>query len=194
MISTGLGMPRCAPLWILAGLATAAPAAAEPVTWADLEGATVEAEQTRNQVVRRQRELKFRLDDQMKVIVEPDNVINFSFRTTAHTPQGSRKLPPLGGMFTLDQQRPIGSYGGGKALWTFKDGSLEFIRTFLSGALRIIFAFERGADGNLTCNSTFAFAREDGSGEIRMLAVNGEEQTLVRAELVSSQCKVSKKN
>jgi hypothetical protein len=183
----------CTLWWGLIGAVGAAPAFAQTVTWSELEGVTVEAEHTRDQVIRRQRQFKVQVKDVMKVVIETDKTIDYSVNTTVRGPRGTRELRPLGGLFTLDQPRDVGSRGGGKALWTFADGTLIFVRTFLSGALRTTFAFERGAEG-LTCETKFAFAREDGSGEIRMIAPDGEKQTIVSAEQISSRCTIRRKS
>jgi hypothetical protein len=174
-------------LLLLAALAV--PANGQTVAWSDLEGLTVLAETTRQQVVQRQQTIQLRVHDVMTVSIDPGNIINFLNNTTVHGPGGANRLEPAAATFTLEVTRPVARDGGGDAVWRFADGTLTFIRTFPSGARRMTFAFARGPNG-LTCTASFAFAREDGGGPVRTVTPQGQPQTILSATQLSSQCKV----
>jgi hypothetical protein len=124
--------------------------------------------------------------------VESENTIKLTVRTTTHSRRGTRREAPRSATFTLDEAREIPSRGGGEGVWTFADGTLTSIRTFKSGARRVSFAFARGADG-LTCAASFAFAREDGSGPVRLRSRSGDRDVvIVSAKQVSSTCRVTR--
>ena len=172
---------------LLAGLAV--PASAQTIAWSDLEGRTVLAEITREQVVQRQHQVKLRVHDDIRLSIGPADIIRFSNSSTVHSPGGANKLDPVDTAFTLNETRRVARDGGGDAVWQFSDGTLTFIRTFQAGARRMTFAFARGSDG-LTCSAGFAFAREDGKGPVRMTTPQGQQQTIVSAKQLSSKCKV----
>ena len=181
--------------WSIVGLATLTfPAFTQPVAFSELEGFAVEADIHRAQDVRREgKTAPVRIHQNWKFSIGAENSIALTVNTTAQTPKGTRKGEPNIGTFTLDEPRKVPSRGGGEAVWKFADGTLSFIRTFPSGAYRAHFAFARDSSG-LTCNVTEAFAREDGSGEIRLeSAVGGGQVTIVSAKQLPLTCKVSKK-
>jgi hypothetical protein len=175
---------------ILLLVAAAAAAAGQVVTFADVEGITLEADIRRTQVVRRDRRtISLNVEQNWKVVIGDDKTISFTLHVRSQGPRRTRK-DQRGGMFILDKPRDVASRGGGEAVWTFADGTLTFVRTFRSGARRLSIAFERGADG-LTCSASFAFARQDGSGPIRLEGLSGREQVIVRAKQISSTCSIT---
>jgi hypothetical protein len=177
----------------IASLAT--PTWGQPVTFAELEGLAVEADIVREQTNRRDgRTFSTKVDTNWAVAVGPDKTITSTVRTTSQNQRRTRRDEPQTGTFTLDEARPMPNQGGGDGIWTFADGTLTFIRTFKSGARRVSFAFARAGDG-LTCTATFAFAREDGSGPVRLESrFSGRDVTILGARQVSSTCRVAKQD
>ena len=180
-----------APCLLLCLLAGSVPAACEEVKLADLEGRIVEAKFSREQVVRRAG-LTFpvRIDGNWRIAIKPEKQLDVTYKATAHTPRGTREAKPISGTVTLDE--PGRTPAGGQRLWTFADGTLTLVRTYEAGAYRIAFSFAGNADGP-TCKVKEAFAREGGTGEIKLDSpFGGGQVTIVRAKQVSASCKVGK--
>jgi hypothetical protein len=167
-------------------------AAGQAITVADLEGAIIEAEIVRAQTVRRDgRTIDLRIRQSWRITVDVDNVVSLKTRTTSYGPRRTRE-EQQSGTYTLDEPQHIKSRGGGEAAWTFADQTLTFVRTYPSGARRVTFVFARVSNG-LTCAASFAFARQEGGAPVRVKSLSGHEQTIVRAQQVSSNCKVTQK-
>ena len=184
---------RRAPPALLLLATLAGPAAAQTVAWPELEGLVVQAEITRQQVAQRQKTFEQRVHDVIKISIEPGDFIDYSITTTVHGPGGTTKLDPAGALYRLNVVRHIAGggrgAGAGDALWTFADGTLSFLRTYPAGARRHTIAFARDSTG-LKCTASTAFAREDGSGPVRIQAPDGQFTTILRFTPLSSQCKV----
>jgi hypothetical protein len=167
----------------------------QEVTFADLEGLAIEAEIVREQVNRRDgRTFPVQVKQTWTVMVEGGKTIKTTVRAVARGARRTRETEPLSAVDTLDQPRQVVSQGGGEAVWTFADGVLTYIRTYPSGARRIGFSFARGPDG-LTCVANFAFARENGTGDIRLDSrFSGRNTTIVSARQLSSNCRVAKRD
>ena len=173
----------------------ATPACGQAVTFADLDGHVIEARFVREQENRRDgKTFSVTVRQNWMVSIGPEKAITFTVRSRVQGPRRVRDMGPLSGSYTLDETREVETQGGGNAIWTFADETLTFIRTYRAGARRITFAFERGPDG-LTCTAGFAFAREDGSGPLRLKGLaSGRDTEIVQARLVSSTCRVAKKD
>jgi hypothetical protein len=173
-------------------LAFADAALSQPVTADDLEGLVVEAAIDRDQTVRRGgRTFPVKVHQRWKLTIDADKTVAFTMQPSAQTPRGRRTAKASSGMFTLEEAVEVRSRGGGEAVWTFADGTLTFLRTFPSGAYRVSFAFARAGD-RLTCTADSAYARENGTGAIRLESpFGGGEVTIVRSRQVSSRCTVS---
>jgi len=167
----------------------------DPVTLVELAGSVIEAKVIREQVVRREgRTFPVRSQDDIKLVIGADNRIEQSVTVTSDTARGQRKGPTRTGVYTLGEQRPIGTLGGGNGILTFEDGALTFIRTFKEGAVKRIFAFSRGPDG-LSCTANQTFGREGGVGDLNMnSAIDGTPVIIVSFKQISSTCRVLKQS
>ena len=180
--------------WLIVAIAlSSTPAWGQSVTFAELEGLVIEAEIVREQVNRREgRTFPVKVQQNWTVTIEPERTIKAAVNVTARGARRTRETEPLSSVSTLDQPRKVASQGGGEAVWTFTDGVLAFIRTYPSGARRIGFSFARAPDG-LTCTASFAFARENGTGAIRLDSrFSGRDTTIVSAKQLSSSCRVAR--
>lgn len=165
---------------------------AETITLSDLAGAAIEANINRRQNMQRDgRSYSIRTHQNWKFEINADNSIDMTVNTTFETPRGARKAPPNSGRFSLDDARDVMSRGGGKGIWNFDDGALHFTRTFPSGAYRAHFTFSR-VDGELWCEVTEAFARQDGNRPITLASpVDGAKVTIIDSQQEPSDCKVN---
>jgi hypothetical protein len=167
----------------------------DPVKFTELAGSVIEARVVRDQVVRREgRTFPVRSQDDIKLVIGADNRIEQSVTVTSDTPRGQRKGPTRTGVWSLGEQRPIGSLGGGNGILTFENGVLTFIRTFKEGAVRRTFAFSRGPDG-LSCDANQAFGREGSVGDLTMnSAIDDNPIIVVSSKQISSTCRVVKQS
>ena len=162
---------------------------AEPVTFADLAGLSVEADVHRIQDIRRDgRSASIKGHQNWKISINADKTIDVTVNTTFVGPQGKRTAPPNTGRFTLDESQEMRSRGGGQGAWNFADGTLSFIRTFPSGAYRAHFEFARSETG-ITCSVTEAFAREGGTRNITVESPFGGQVTIINSKQMSSVCR-----
>src|SRR5262245_46040030 len=177
----------------LAVVLLSTPASGQAVTFADLDGHMIQARITREQTNQRDgKTFTVTVHQNWRVSIGPANKIEFSVRSIVQGPRRVRDTGPLSGSYTLDESREVGTQGGGDAAWTFADGALAFIRTYPAGARRLSFAFARGPDG-LTCTATFAFAREDGSGPVRLKSrFSRRDAEILDARQASSTCRVTR--
>ena len=127
-----------------------------------------------------------------KISVREGKFLEFSVETTGRTRRGTRKFEPQVGTFTLGRPKQVVSQGGGEAAWDFSDSTLTFIRTYPEGAYRIRFQFSRAAK-EFKCSANAAFARENGTGQIKLKSPgNGAVTVITSARQISSSCKVTK--
>jgi hypothetical protein len=189
MNSQAIAYPSLA---LVIGLA-AVPAWAQAVTFAELEGLTIEANIVRDQVVRREgSQFLTENDVRWKVVIGPGGAIENTLSQTSHTARGEHKSRPRTVSYVLGKEHQEWSQGGGTAVWEFTDGTLTYMRTFSQGAYRADVAVSRGPAG-LICSITDSFGREDGRGALVMQSViDGSEVTILSSHLVSSTCRVIK--
>jgi hypothetical protein len=166
-------------------------ALAEAITLSDLAGAAVEANINRRQNMQRDgRAYSVQTHQNWKFEVGADNSIDMRVNTTFKTARGTRTAPPNSGRFSLEDVRDVMSRGGGKGIWNFDAEALHFTRTFPSGAYRAHFTFSR-VDGELRCEVTEAFARQDGNKPITLASpVDGAKVTIIDSKQEPSDCKV----
>jgi hypothetical protein len=167
----------------------------DPVKFPELAGSVIEARVVRDQIVRRNgRTFPVRSQDDLKLVIGPDDRIEQSVTVTSDTRRGQRKGPTRTGMFILGEQRLVGALGGGNSAFTFADGVLTFIRTFREGAVKRTFAFSRRPDG-LSCTANQTFAREEGVGDLAMdSAIDNVPVVIVSYKQISSTCRVAKQS
>jgi hypothetical protein len=173
-------------------LTISAPAQGQTVTFADLDGALIEAHVVRQQVIWREaKQIPVRVENNLQLVVGPGDKIQHTVTSTSHTPRGTKRSESRTSSHTLERPREVRSQGGGDALYVFLDGTLTFLRTYKGGAFKRAFAFERDKEG-LTCAVTEAFAREDGVGPIFLDSfIDGVATIVVSSKQLSSTCRVA---
>jgi hypothetical protein len=173
--------------------AQSAPISAQAVNWSDLDGVVVDAEIHRDQRTGRHGlTASVAIHQTWRISIAADKSLEFTVTTTARGPGAPGRPLTNSGTATLDEPRQVPSFGGGTTVWEFADGTLTFFRTFRSGAYRAHFAFVRAPSG-LACSVSEAFARENGTGEIRMQPDSGGEITIISSKLLASSCKVTER-
>jgi hypothetical protein len=184
-------------MWSLASLAAvpAAPASAQVVMLAELDGAAIESRTIRQQTVRTggvDRSGRFQSD--LEVFFGPGHVVRIKQTTTWHGPDGR------GGPM-INQQAPLRigtpkvamNRGGGYRLAVFLDGTLTFMRTYRQGGYKIEIRLARAADG-LTCTSRETYLRELGADSIAMDSLSsGRPAVVVSSKQISSACRLIKR-
>jgi hypothetical protein len=179
---------------ILAPALLATPALAEEkVTFAELQGASLEATFVIDQVVRRNgREIPVRVENDWKIQFHAGDVIHHTTTPTVTGPRGQRKGAVSSAQFTLGKSQTVMGRGGGQGLYTFSDGNLVFMRTFKKGAFRMSIAFAHQSD-KLGCTVNASLAREGGVGGLEMASgVDGQPIAIMSYKQVSSVCHLKK--
>lgn len=188
--------PLGARLLATLALLTVMPAAAsaQAVSFADLQGATVEASVTYRQDRRTASgETSGEVRQNWRLVIGPGEAIQYTSTITASGPRGSRSSAPNAGTARLGRPGQARSHGGGHGLWVFMGGTLTFLRTYQGeGGYKRSITFRRGA-GGFTCSIRTAFARENGRGPVRFTSpISGSEVEILRAQPISSSCRVLK--
>jgi hypothetical protein len=167
----------------------------DPVKFAELDGSVIEASIVRDQIVRREgKTFPVRFQNDIKLVIGPNDRIQSSVTPTADTPRGRRVGRTLMGPFLLEKKQSLTSLGGGEGVFLFKEGVLTFIRTFKSGAIKRDIAFSRTPDG-LSCAAEENFAREEGAGDLAMnSAIDDQSAIIVSSKQISSTCRVMKQS
>jgi hypothetical protein len=177
--------------------AMCAPAQAQDaLKFSDLEGWEVRANIIHEQVIRREgRDRTVKNERDLKVVFGPAESIGLTVIPTIHR-QSEKRETRAGktshASFTLGEVRDVSAAGGGTAVWSFADGTLTSTRTFKEGAARLTVTFTRSGQG-FSCTLTERFARENGTGPLRMTsAVDGAPIVMVSSKQTSSRCTVKK--
>jgi hypothetical protein len=163
----------------------------QAVMLTDLEGAKIHAKLGTEMLAQRQgRQFPVTQDADWQINVQPEQMIDFTFRATARTPRGTRVSPVAGKTIKLDEPW---STENGEAVWQFKDGDLTFVRSHQGGATRTVISLKRDGQ-NLTCTATLVFARERGkNGLVLTSPIDGAPVTILNWKPVSSTCDVTGK-
>jgi len=171
----------------------ATPALSQPVTFADLQGATIEATVVYQQVRRRDGQvLSGETRQSWRTVIGPGDAIQSTTSQTSSSERGTRTSAPRTGSFTLGKPRTVFDLGGGDAVWAFTNGTLNYLRTYRgAGGYKRTFTFTR-AGGGLNCSVRTAFARETGVGRIDLESPFGGRVEILSSKQVSSSCRVSK--
>jgi hypothetical protein len=183
--------PEQAALAMALGL-IATPALSQPVTFADLQGMTIEAAVVYQQQVRRDGQVfANRMRQTWTTVIGPGDAIRSTSSNTSEGPRGSRTSAPRTGSFTLGKPRTVSDLGGGDAVWAFTNGTLNYLRTYRgAGGYKRTFTFTR-AGGGLNCSVRTAFARETGVGRIDLESPFGSQVEILSSKQISSSCRVS---
>jgi hypothetical protein len=165
----------------------------EHVTFAGLAGSVIEASVVRDQIVRREgKTFPVRVQNEIKILIGPDDRIQQSITPTADTRRGRRVGATMTAPFLLGKSRSLYGVGGGEGVVQFEDGVLSFLRTFKRGALKRTIAFSRSPNG-LCCTAEETFAREEGVGDLAMnSAIDGTPVTIISYKQISSTRRVVK--
>jgi hypothetical protein len=165
------------------------------VTFADLDGAVVEASVVLHHVIRRQGEqFPTRAVNGTRIAIVGERLY-VTQTHVSHHPGGVSKGKPMTYSTVLEQPGVTRTMGGGHGLWIFKDGILTTLRIYdQGGAFKRDIAFTRAGKG-FACKVTEGYAREGGTGSVTFNSpINGKRVTVVSARQTSSSCKVTKRN
>jgi hypothetical protein len=169
---------------------TAPMLASRAVTLTDLEGAKIHAKLVTEMLALREgRQGPAIQEIDWQIYMEPEGRISFSFRPTTRTARGTRAAPIRATTVKLGEPW---STDNGEAVWQFKDGELDFVRSYKGGAVRTIISLKRDGQ-NLTCTASSAYAREQGKrGMVLNSPIDGVPVTILSWKLVSSTCNVTR--
>ena len=163
----------------------------QAVTFTDLEGAKIHAKLVTDMLAQRQgRQGPVTQEVDWQINVQPEQMISFNFHATSRSLRGTRASPVRARTVKLDEPWLTDN---GEAVWQFKDGDLNFVRSYQGGAVRTVISLKR--DGQkLTCATTTVFARERGkNGLVLNSAIDGAPVTILSWKPVSSICDVTGK-
>ena len=170
-----------------------APSDGEGVILADLQSAVVELSVVRDQVILNEgRKVATQLRSDVKFSVR-GNRVEGTLDTTTKSPKGTRRGDTKKFIEVIEVPNDTKNFGPGSLVWFFKEGKLIELRVFeRGGAFRREVSFARSPKG-LTCTATEAFARENGTGAIKLKSgVDGAQITVVSSKQVSSTCRIAK--
>jgi hypothetical protein len=175
------------PLLIAAALCLASTnAIAEPVSFADLQGMTLEANWIEDLTFRPEKEKKPRKvtsPRQVTLSFGPEGAIKHQLIRVAgkHSRTDSRQM-------TIEKSQPTGL---GFVRWAFEDGKLVYIETLYSGARRLIVSLDR-KDGKLTCAISIQIAREGNKPVLTLSLANTDKVELLDAKASGGDCTITK--
>ena len=180
--------------WLIAGLMLLgpAPAFAQGVTFADLEGAVVEARVVNDQLIRRDgHEFTVQFTQVSRMVFKPGGLIEWSVAPTSLTPKGLKPGARRQGTSPLGKPGQTESLGGGEGIWLFEEGVLTNLRTYSkSGGYKRTFAFVRKGE-EMNCTAREVFMREEGAGPITLRsAIDNTPMQVLSFKPVTSSCKV----
>jgi hypothetical protein len=165
------------------------------VTIAELNGVVIEAAVVHQQVLLRQGE-KFpnRSEFFEKYVIKGDK-IEGTINPTNHNHWGTRKGKTQTAAATLERPTDSKNFGGGNGVWIFDQGTITNLYVFKGGGAFRREIFLSRTDNGLSCTIKQSFARENGVGSIVWnSSVDGSVLTLVSNKVISSSCKISKRN
>jgi hypothetical protein len=160
-------------------------AAAEPVSFADLQGKTLEANWIEAMTYRPEKEKKPRnitSPRQVTLNFGPDGAITHKLIRAAgkHSRTENREM-------TLGKSQPTGI---GFVRWALEDGQLVYIETLYSGARRLMVSLER-KDGKLTCAISAMIAREGDKPVLTISLANTDKVELLEVKATGGDCSIT---
>ncbi len=166
----------------LSGLA----AAAEPVSFADLQGKTLEANWIEAMTFRPEKEKtprKTTSPRQVTLSFGADGAITHRLVRVAgkHSRAENRQM-------TIGKSQPTGI---GFVRWTLEDGKLVYIETLFSGARRLIVDLDR-KDGKLSCAISAMVAREGNKPVLTISLANNDKVELLEVKASGGDCSIGK--
>lgn len=161
-------------------------AAAQPVSFPDLQGMTIEANWIEDLTFRPLKEKKprnVRSPRQVTLNFGPDGTIQHKLVRVAgkHSRTDNRQM-------TIEKSQPTGL---GFVRWAFEDGNLVYIETLYSGARRLVVGLDR-KDGKLTCAISIQVAREGNKPVLTISLANDEKVELLDVKASGGDCTISK--
>lgn len=164
---------------------TGAAAASEPVSFADLQGKTLEANWIENMTFRPEKEKKPRNTTsprQVTLNFGPDGAIKHHLVRVAgkHSRTENRQM-------TIGKSQPTGI---GFVRWALEDGKLVYIETLFSGARRLIVSLDR-KDGKLTCAISAMVAREGDKPVLTISLANTDKVELLDVKATGGDCSIT---
>jgi len=184
-----------AAVFVLMPAALSLPANAQSVTFADLEGATLQASRTEIRSVR----AGTSQNAEQRVVMA--NTIKFgaggkltpSMIITADGvgPNSTTGTRTWGGN-TVSLNQPYAARDG-QQVWIFEGGTLTVMNTQTNGGHLMKITFARGS-GGITCNISSGFARENGAGGITLGSTTHAKGNVevLSVRQAGSSCRVSK--
>ena len=174
--------------------ASCAGAAAQAVSFEDLQNQTVTASFTYAQTIRRledQRVLNNENRQTMTLRIGPGNRIAQEFRIQV-VAQNGREVGAFKGNIDAELNKPT-RWQHGEMVFLFENSSLVRLQTFDKGGRKITVTFKRGPFG-LDCSVDAPFSKEAGAGS----SVDTTSQTtrqrieILSAKTIASACRVAK--
>lgn len=160
-------------------------AAAEPVSFADLQGKTLEANWIEAMTYRPEKEKTPRNTTsprQVTLNFGPDGAIKHQLIRVAgkHSRTENRQM-------TLGKSQPTGI---GFVRWALEDGQLVYIETLYSGARRLMVRLDR-KDGKLTCAISAMIAREGNKPVLTISLANTDKVELLEVKATGGDCSIT---
>ena len=161
-------------------------AAAQPVSFADLQGMTLEANWIEDMTFRPVKEKtarSVRSPRQVTLNFGPDGAIKHHLIRAAgkHSRTEDRQMK-------IDKSQPSGI---GFVRWAFEDGNLVYIETLYSGARRLIVKLDR-KDGKMTCAISAQVAREGNKPALTLSLANDDKVELLDVKASGGECTITK--
>lgn len=167
---------------------------AQPVTLSELQGFAVEANVVLTQQIRREgKEFPVRLDQRLRFVFLPGDMVEWQIAPVSHTPRGAKPGPTRKGRAPIGKPIEAKGLGGGEALFTFADGAFTTLRTYGgAGGYKRVVTFTRSGN-TVACNIRETFMREEGVGRVTFRSsIDNAPVTVLSANQTSSNCKVVK--
>lgn len=169
-------------------------AAAQAVTFEDLQNQTVTASFIYAQTIRRlddQRVLNNENRQTMTLRIGPGNKIGQEYKIQI-VAQNGREVGGFTGHISAELNKPT-RWQHGEMIFVFENNSLIRLQTFNKGGRKITIAFKRGKFG-IDCSVDAPFSKEEGAGG----SIDTTSQTtrqkieILAAKTISSACRVGK--
>ena len=169
-------------------------AAAQAVTFEELENQTVTASFIYAQTIRRLEDGRVLSNENrqtMTLAIGPGNKINQEFKIQI-VAQNGREVGGFTGHISAELNKPT-RWQHGEMIFVFENSSLIRLQTFDKGGRKITVAFKRSKFG-LDCSVEAPFSKEGGTGS----SIDTTSQTtrqkieILAAKTISSACRVAK--
>jgi hypothetical protein len=186
--------PRSVILVLVAVAAWPVSAAAQAVTFEDLQNQTVTASFIYAQTIRRlddQRVLNNENRQTMTLRIGPGNKIDQEYKIQI-VAQNGREVGDFTGKISAELNKPT-HWQHGEMIFVFENNSLIRLQTFNKGGRKITIAFKRSKFG-IDCSVDAPFSKEEGAGgSIDTISQTTRQRIeILAAKTISSACRVAK--